>query len=38
MSGPPATVLAALQAGRVIPAHPLALHDDGRFDEHASGR
>jgi hypothetical protein len=33
MSGPPASVLAALQDGRVIPAHPLALHDDGRFDE-----
>src|SRR4051812_47803082 len=23
----------ALQAGRAIPAHPLALHADGRFDE-----
>ena len=29
----PASVLAALQAGRVIPAHPLALDADGRFDE-----
>ena len=33
MSGLPASVLAALQDGRVIPAHPLALHEDGRFDE-----
>ena len=33
MSGPPASVLAALRDGRVIPAHPLALHEDGRFDE-----
>jgi hypothetical protein len=29
----PAGVLAALQDGRVIPAHPLALDDDGQFDE-----
>ena len=29
----PAGVLAAIQDGRVIPAHPLALHEDGRFDE-----
>ena len=29
----PASVLAALQNGRVIPAHPLALDADGRFDE-----
>ena len=29
----PASVLAALQDGRVIPAHPLALDADGRFDE-----
>ncbi len=33
MSGLPAGVLAAIQDGRVIPAHPLALHEDGRFDE-----
>jgi len=33
MSGLPANVLAAIQDGCVIPAHPLALHDDGRFDE-----
>lgn len=33
MSGLPASVLAAIQDGRVIPAHPLALHADGRFDE-----
>jgi dihydrodipicolinate synthase/N-acetylneuraminate lyase len=33
MSGLPANVRAALQDGRVIPAHPLALHADGRFDE-----
>jgi hypothetical protein len=33
MSGLPASVRAALHGGRVIPAHPLALHDDGRFDE-----
>ena len=25
--------MTALQAGRAIPAHPLALHADGRFDE-----
>jgi len=29
----PAGVLAAIQDGQAIPAHPLALHDDGRFDE-----
>ena len=29
----PAGVLAALHDGRVVPAHPLALHEDGRFDE-----
>jgi dihydrodipicolinate synthase/N-acetylneuraminate lyase len=29
----PAPVLAALRDGRVIPAHPLALDDGGRFDE-----
>jgi hypothetical protein len=29
----PARVHAALQRGQVIPAHPLALDDDGRFDE-----
>ena len=29
----PACVLAALQSGRVIPAHPLALDADGTFDE-----
>jgi len=29
----PAGVLAAFQDGRVIPAHPLALQEDGRFDE-----
>ena len=29
----PASVLTALQTGRVIPAHPLALDADGRFDE-----
>src|SRR5262245_2549645 len=28
-----ADVLTALQAGQVIPAHPLALDDRGRFDE-----
>jgi dihydrodipicolinate synthase/N-acetylneuraminate lyase len=33
MGAPPARVLAALRDGRVIPAHPLALHADGRFDE-----
>jgi dihydrodipicolinate synthase/N-acetylneuraminate lyase len=33
MNGLPASVGAAVQAGRVIPAHPLALDDDGRFDE-----
>jgi hypothetical protein len=33
MSSLPASVLAAIQDGRVIPAHPLALHADGRFDE-----
>jgi dihydrodipicolinate synthase/N-acetylneuraminate lyase len=33
MNGLPASVRAALQDGRVIPAHPLALHADGRFDE-----
>ena len=33
MRGLPASVLAAIQDGRVIPAHPLALHEDGRFDE-----
>jgi dihydrodipicolinate synthase/N-acetylneuraminate lyase len=33
MSGLPASVLAALRDGRVIPAHPLALDEDGRFDE-----
>ena len=30
---PPAWVLDALRAGLVIPAHPLALTRDGRFDE-----
>ena len=29
----PACVIAALQSGRVIPAHPLALDADGTFDE-----
>ena len=33
MSGLLASVLAAIQDGRVIPAHPLALDVDGRFDE-----
>jgi hypothetical protein len=33
MSGLPASVRAALQDGRAIPAHPLALDVDGRFDE-----
>ena len=33
MSGLPASVRAAIQDGRVIPAHPLALDVDGRFDE-----
>jgi len=33
MSRLPAGVLAAIQDGRVIPAHPLALHVDGSFDE-----
>jgi hypothetical protein len=33
MSGIPANVVASLQSGRVIPAHPLALDADGRFDE-----
>ncbi len=30
---PPAWVLNALRSGQVIPAHPLALTTDGRFDE-----
>lgn len=30
---PPDGVLAALHSGLVIPAHPLALTEDGRFDE-----
>ena len=29
----PASVLAAIQDGRVVPAHPLALDADGTFDE-----
>jgi dihydrodipicolinate synthase/N-acetylneuraminate lyase len=33
MKGLPASVRAALQDGRAIPAHPLALDADGRFDE-----
>jgi hypothetical protein len=33
MSGLPASVFAAIQDGRVIPAHPLALREDGSFDE-----
>jgi dihydrodipicolinate synthase/N-acetylneuraminate lyase len=33
MKAIPPTVRAALQQGRVIPAHPLALDTDGRFDE-----
>jgi dihydrodipicolinate synthase/N-acetylneuraminate lyase len=33
MNAIPADVRAALQQGRVIPAHPLALGADGRFDE-----
>lgn len=33
MSGMPENVRAALQEGRAIPAHPLALDDAGRFDE-----
>jgi dihydrodipicolinate synthase/N-acetylneuraminate lyase len=33
MSAMPADVRAALQQGTVIPAHPLALDLDGRFDE-----
>jgi hypothetical protein len=33
MNDLPAGVRAALQDGRVIPAHPLALQADGRFDE-----
>ena len=33
MSGLPATVRAAIQDGRAIPAHPLALDAEGRFDE-----
>jgi len=30
---PPAWVSEALRRGQVIPAHPLALHEDGTFDE-----
>jgi dihydrodipicolinate synthase/N-acetylneuraminate lyase len=30
---PPREILALLRAGQVIPAHPLALSADGRFDE-----
>jgi dihydrodipicolinate synthase/N-acetylneuraminate lyase len=33
MNAIPAAVRAALQQGRVIPAHPLALDANGRFDE-----
>lgn len=33
MNAIPANVRAALQQGRVIPAHPLALDANGRFDE-----
>jgi hypothetical protein len=35
MGGLPAAVRAALHDGRVIPAHPLALDANGRFDEHS---